>query len=51
MNRRSFVKTLGAVSLAALPAKKIHAQEGNEEKEFMGILVDTTMCVGCQGCE
>lgn len=51
MNRRSFVKTLGAVSLAALPAKKIHAQEGNEEKEFMGILVDTTMCVGCRGCE
>ena len=51
MNRRSFAKTLGAVSLAALPAKKIHAQEGNEEKEFMGILVDTTMCVGCRGCE
>lgn len=51
MNRRSFVKTLGAVSLAALPAEKIHAQDSNEEKEFMGILVDTTMCVGCQGCE
>jgi len=51
MNRRSFVKTLGAVSLAALPAKKIHAQDNNEEKEFMGILVDTTMCAGCRSCE
>jgi len=51
MNRRSFVKTLGAVSLAALPAEKIHAQDSNEEKEFMGILVDTTMCVGCRSCE
>lgn len=51
MNRRSFVKTLGAVSLAALPAKKIQAQESNEEKEFMGILVDTTMCAGCRSCE
>jgi len=51
MNRRSFVKTLGAVSLAALPSEKIYAQDNDEEKEFMGILVDTTMCVGCRACE
>lgn len=51
MNRRSFVKTLGAVGLTTLPAKKISAEEKSEAKEFMGILVDTTECVGCRSCE
>lgn len=51
MNRRSFVKTLGAVGIATLPAKKISAEEKTEAKEFMGILVDTTECVGCRSCE
>ena len=51
MNRRSFVKTLGAVSLATLPGKKLLAEESTENKEFMGILVDTTECVGCRSCE
>lgn len=51
MNRRSFVKTLGAVGLSTLPAKKIIAEEKTEAKEFMGILVDTTECVGCRSCE
>lgn len=51
MNRRSFVKTLGAVGIATLPATNINAEENAESKEFMGILVDTTECIGCRSCE
>ena len=36
---------------ATLPFKQLRAEETGEEKEFMGILVDTTRCVGCQTCE
>lgn len=36
---------------ATLPFKQLCAEETGEEKEFVGILVDTTRCVGCQTCE
>lgn len=36
---------------STLPGKKLFAEPANEEKEFMGILVDTTLCIGCQSCE
>jgi formate dehydrogenase iron-sulfur subunit len=51
MDRRSFIKTLGVMGAATLPGKKIFAQESKHDTEFMGILVDTTRCIGCQGCE
>jgi len=52
-NRRNFLKTLGVVggsltfgkSFAETPAKN----KGN--KEFHGILYDSTRCFGCQSCE
>lgn len=52
-NRRNFLKTLGVVggsltfgkSLAASPAKN------KDNKEFSGILYDSTRCFGCQSCE
>ncbi len=51
MNRRSFVKTLSGVGVAALGAERAEAQEQAEQKEFVGVLVDTTRCVGCRSCE
>lgn len=51
MDRRSFVKTLGAAGLAALPSSRLKAEETEEQKEFVGMLVDTTYCVGCRTCE
>jgi Fe-S-cluster-containing dehydrogenase component len=50
MDRRSFVKTLGVIGASALPGKALLAGDVNEDKEFVGILVDTTRCVGCQNC-
>jgi len=28
----------------------LYAEESGDAKEFVGILVDTTRCVGCQSC-
>jgi formate dehydrogenase iron-sulfur subunit len=50
MDRRDFVKTLGVIGLSALPLKQGNAQDGETGKEFFGVLVDTTRCVGCQNC-
>ncbi len=50
MDRRNFVKTLGVIGLSALPLDQIRAQESESEKEFSGLLIDTTRCVGCQTC-
>ncbi len=50
MDRRSFVKTLGAIGASAIPGTSLLAEGGSEDKEFVGILVDTTRCVGCQNC-
>ncbi len=50
MDRRDFVKTLGVIGASALPGRALHAEETQDDKEFVGILVDTTRCVGCQSC-
>jgi len=52
MERRDFIKTLGVIGGTALTGKKLQAEEKlkSEDKEFVGILVDTTRCVGCQAC-
>ncbi len=52
MERRDFIKTLGVISGTALTGKKLRAEENQrtDDKEFVGILVDTTRCVGCQAC-
>ena len=54
VNRRNFLKALGVTGVAlgsctAINAKPEHTEE--EEKEFYGILYDSTWCAGCQGCE
>ena len=50
MDRRNFVKTLGVIGASTLPGTSLHADDAENEKEFVGILVDTTRCVGCQSC-
>ncbi|RLA98195.1 MAG: 4Fe-4S dicluster domain-containing protein [Deltaproteobacteria bacterium] len=55
MERRDFLKALGAgMAGAALldlfSPKDLFAKEA-EGKEFFGVLVDTTRCIGCRSCE
>jgi formate dehydrogenase iron-sulfur subunit len=50
MDRRTFLK-LGAASGVALAAKKASAKENGNPEEFVGVLVDTTRCIGCRSCE
>jgi len=50
MNRRGFLKIAAGVG-SALACPVAHAQQPTEEKEFVGVLVDTTRCIGCRKCE
>lgn len=49
MDRRDFIKTLGIMGASTLPFSS-KAESVGEEKEFYGVLVDLTRCVGCQTC-
>lgn len=51
MDRRNFLKTAAAVSATALPLKSLTAEAKEPKKEFVGVLVDTTRCIGCRACE
>jgi formate dehydrogenase iron-sulfur subunit len=51
MDRRGFLKTSVLVGGTALAGKKLNAQELKNPDEFVGILVDTTRCIGCRACE
>lgn len=54
MNRRDFLKQLGLMGITtALPMTAMAGDKGagNESEEFVGILVDTTKCLGCRTCE
>ena len=56
ISRRSFLKILGggvagAALGNALTPKTVRATATTNPTEFMGILVDTTRCVGCRTCE
>ncbi len=50
MNRRNFVKTLGAIGVSTIP---LSAEEKNRSSnpEFYSVLIDTTYCAGCRSCE
>jgi len=49
MDRRNFLKIAGTVG-ATLATKGLRAEE-KEKKEFVGVLTDTTRCIGCRACE
>jgi len=52
IDRRNFFRSLGLTGVALGAGKKLGATpEQGDEKEFYGILYDSTRCVGCQSCE
>lgn len=52
INRRNFLKVLGLTGVSIGTGKRLGASPKKEgEKEFYGILYDSTRCGGCQGCE
>lgn len=51
MDRRSFIKTLGATGGTALVGKRLRAENSSGADEPVGVLVDTTRCIGCRTCE
>jgi Fe-S-cluster-containing dehydrogenase component len=51
MNRRGFVQTLGVVGATLAPINLGKSGDDQTRKELMGVLVDTTRCVGCHSCE
>ncbi len=50
MNRRDFFALTGTAALT-LATKKASADEIPLKKEFVGVLTDTTRCIGCRACE
>lgn len=50
MNRRTFLK-IGTAAGSTLVAGRADAEEKGNPEEFVGILVDTTRCIGCRACE
>ena len=51
MDRRGFLKTTLVTAGTAISSRKANAQEPPDSEEFVGILVDTTRCIGCRACE
>lgn len=51
MDRRGFLKTSVLVGGTAIAGKQLNAEEHQNPEEFVGILVDTTRCIGCRACE
>lgn len=56
INRRLFLQILGGATVGTvfgnlLIPKKSQARTITQLPEFMGVLVDTTRCVGCRSCE
>ncbi len=59
MDRRKFLGLAGAAAASAAVSSADQAKEAprpapptpEQQKEFVGILVDTTRCIGCRQCE
>ena len=51
MDRRDFLKITIAAGTAALASDNVEALEIRHPEEFVGVLVDTTRCIGCRACE
>ena len=51
MDRRGFIKAINLSIGASLLGRSARAAEAPEKSELHGVLVDTTLCVGCRTCE
>jgi Fe-S-cluster-containing dehydrogenase component len=45
------LKTSATAGAAVLPISNAKAKAAKESTEFIGVLVDTTRCIGCRSCE
>jgi Fe-S-cluster-containing dehydrogenase component len=51
VKRRDFLKIAGAAGVTAALPTATKAQPITPDGEFVGVLVDTTRCIGCRACE
>ena len=51
MDRRQFFVTSATAGASALGIRKSQAATEKEKQEFVGVLCDTTRCIGCRSCE
>lgn len=51
MDRRGFLKTTLVAGTAVFAGGEVGAQETRIPEEMVGVLVDTTRCIGCRACE
>jgi Fe-S-cluster-containing dehydrogenase component len=51
VDRRQFFIASATVAAGGIPNVNIKADDAREPKEFTGVLVDTTRCIGCRSCE
>jgi formate dehydrogenase iron-sulfur subunit len=51
MDRRQFFIASATVAAGGIPNNNLAAENAKEPKEFSGVLVDTTRCIGCRSCE
>jgi Fe-S-cluster-containing dehydrogenase component len=51
VTRRGFFRIAGATAGASLLPTEVGASEAKALVDGPGVLVDTTLCVGCRGCE
>jgi len=51
MDRRDFLKFAGGVGATLVAGPAAATEAGAKEEEFIGVLVDTTRCIGCRACE
>jgi formate dehydrogenase iron-sulfur subunit len=51
MDRRDFFKFAGTAGACAVAGKVEAAETVGNPEEFVGVLVDTTRCIGCRSCE
>jgi formate dehydrogenase iron-sulfur subunit len=51
VDRRQFLLGWATAGAAAIPNVNIKADDATQPKEFVGVLVDTTRCIGCRACE
>jgi Fe-S-cluster-containing dehydrogenase component len=51
MDRRDFLKTIGIAGASTLLGDSADAAASQSDTEFLGVLNDTTVCIGCRSCE
>jgi Fe-S-cluster-containing dehydrogenase component len=51
MDRRTLLKVLGVAGATAVGMGRLEAAVSGDDEDPVGLLIDTTRCVGCQSCD